>query len=209
MNCLGYSIYGILLPDSFVFVANMVGLLLALYYSLSAVTLLARAENIESTRNAVAVKGALVFAVVFWSVVGMVCSEIFQGSSRQMTASMIGAISACFCVIYYASPLSTMFEVIATKNAATLYAPMISVNFLNALLWTLYGYYGMHHAPIWIPNLIGVILAFFQLVLVVVFRRSTPEGGSGSYRPVAHEEGISPGTAFVNYKTTIATHTHK
>lgn len=217
VNCLGFTVYGIVLPNLFVFLANVIGLLLALYYTMSAVSLLSRIETEETTRKAVVVKGGIIFGMMFWAALGMVCAEVFgsESNEHELTRSTIGWLSALFAVIYYASPLSTMFEVIATKDTSSLHLPMICVNFVNALLWTLYGFYGIQRAPIWLPNFIGVILAAVQLLLVGSFgaaaaahsgllsNRVLPE-----YRPVAEEASRSPGAAFENYRST-GTHVHK
>eukprot|EP01032_Pedospumella_encystans_P033153 gene33153-37458_t len=117
-NCLGYTAYGVILPNIFVFVANIIGLLLALYYSLSAVSILSRIDSEENYHKAVLVKGGIMFGLIFWSVLGFVCTEVYQENRYEYehTLSTIGWMSALFAVLYYAAPLSTMFEVFATKN---------------------------------------------------------------------------------------------
>eukprot|EP01032_Pedospumella_encystans_P016244 gene16244-18538_t len=203
-NCLGYTAYGVILPNIFVFVANIIGLLLALYYSLSAVSILSRIDSEENYHKAVLVKGGIMFGLIFWSVLGFVCAEVYQENRYEYehTLSTIGWMSALFAVLYYAAPLSTMFE-----NASSLHAPMIAVNFVNALLWTLYGYYGINRAPIWLPNFIGVILALVQLAMIGAFGAHSGHSGGHAYRPVAEEGSLSPNTAFENYKAT-GVHTH-
>lgn len=43
-------------------------------------------------------------------------------------------------LIYYAAPLSTMAEVIRTRNSASILMPLCIMNMLNAGLWTTYGF---------------------------------------------------------------------
>ena len=42
-------------------------------------------------------------------------------------------------LIYYSAPLTTMKEVILTRNSASLYWPLSMMNVLNGLLWVGYG----------------------------------------------------------------------
>lgn len=42
-------------------------------------------------------------------------------------------------LMYYAAPLSSMAEVIRTRNSASILLPMTAMNTLNAALWTTYG----------------------------------------------------------------------
>lgn len=205
-----------MLPNIFVFVANVIGLLLALYYTMSAITLLAHADNLDATRKAVIIKGGIVFGILFWATLGLVCAEVFQFEKDQheLFRSTIGWICAIFAVVYYASPMSTMLEVLATKNASSLHVPMIGMNFVNALLWTLYGYYGINRAPIWLPNFIGAILALLQFVVAGAYggleTNSSLRSAAPSYRPVAEEAALSPESAFQNYRATGShAHTHK
>ena len=49
--------------------------------------------------------------------------------------------------MYYGAPLSTMAEVIRTRNSASILLPLTLMNLINALLWTTYGVVGLtiHH----------------------------------------------------------------
>ncbi|KXZ52053.1 hypothetical protein GPECTOR_10g1076 [Gonium pectorale] len=72
------------------------------------------------------------------------------------------------CLIYYAAPLSTMWEVIRTRNSASILVPLTMMNTLNAALWTTYGI-AVLDPYIWLPNGIGLALSLLQIALRLLF----------------------------------------
>ena len=62
-----------------------------------------------------------------------------------------------------------MKEVIATKNSASIYAPMTIAQVVNSALWTTYGFFGAKDIFVWGPNFTGVCLGLIQLLLKLVF----------------------------------------
>lgn len=65
--------------------------------------------------------------------------------------------------VYYSAPLSTVYHVLRTRNAASLYWPLCLMNLVNGSLWTAYGI-AVTDYFIWVPNGIGAVLAAFTLV---------------------------------------------
>ena len=51
-----------------------------------------------------------------------------------------GAAGNLVAFLYYGAPLSTMLEVIKTKNSASILLPLTVMNVINAALWTTYGF---------------------------------------------------------------------
>ena len=52
---------------------------------------------------------------------------------------ILGAYGSALCVLLFASPLSTMFEVLSSANAASIYAPLTATQCANCAMWTIYG----------------------------------------------------------------------
>jgi len=48
---------------------------------------------------------------------------------------IVGYLSLVCSLGYYASPLTTMRRVIASKDTSSLYIPTIAANMTNALMW--------------------------------------------------------------------------
>jgi solute carrier family 50 protein (sugar transporter) len=85
---------------------------------------------------------------------------------------LVALIANTACVLYYGAPCSSMYRVVASRDSSSLLLPMIGVNFLNAILWTVYGYFALHDMFVVVPNGIGLCLSVLQLCLIAVFPSS-------------------------------------
>jgi len=85
--------------------------------------------------------------------------------NRQQAISFIGTLSCSASLAYYAAPLSSVIQIIRTSDASSIYLPTIIINFVNAFCWFIYGIFGTHDLVVWLPNLIGALLAFSQILL--------------------------------------------
>ena len=77
-----------------------------------------------------------------------------------------GLVANGILLCYYAAPLSTMAEILATKDASSISAPLVALNGANGLLWLVYGL-AVDDRLVWVPNCVGVLLALAQLGLRV------------------------------------------
>ncbi|KAJ3125551.1 hypothetical protein HK098_000170 [Nowakowskiella sp. JEL0407] len=68
----------------------------------------------------------------------------------------------------YGSPLSTMYQVVRTRNSASISFPYSIASLLNGTFWGIYGV-AISDAFIAAPNLAGAGLAILQLILRVIF----------------------------------------
>ena len=68
----------------------------------------------------------------------------------------------------FASPLSTMFEVLSSANAASIYAPLTATQCANCAMWTIYGL-GIGDVWVYGPNGTGLLLGLVQLALKLAF----------------------------------------
>lgn len=179
MNCIAYTTYGILRKDFFIFFSNVTGLCLATFYSLIAITLLAKSASKKDTDRMNIITGVLVFGFFFYSVLGMAAGMAFSGSDneRNQAATMIGLTGCCFSIMYYTAPLSTALRVISTKDASSFYLPMIALNLTNALLWLFYGFVALGAPAVWAPNAVGTALSVFQISLIFIYRNGNKDKG--------------------------------
>ena len=70
--------------------------------------------------------------------------------------------------VYYTAPLSTVYNVIRTRNASSLFWPLSTMNIINGTLWAAYGI-AITDYFIWVPNAIGAVMAAVTLVLIWAF----------------------------------------
>ena len=90
------------------------------------------------------------------------------GLAPEERSKALGFYGSLICVILFASPLSTMREVIAAKSSATIYAPLTLAQVANCATWTGYGF-AIGDLWVWGPNLTGLLLGLMQLALKLVF----------------------------------------
>lgn len=191
-NCIGWIGYACLLQDFFLFFANIIGLVLGLFYSIVCLTLLAKqGEGQQYSQLYLTVERLLLFALFFWSLMGLLAGTLFNQSSntRKESANLVGLLSCAFSIAYYAAPLSTMVEIIRTKDSSSLFLPMIMVNLVNAIMWFLYGAIAKHDINIWGPNGLGAILSTIQIMLLLLYSKhswyETLTGKGHEYFPVS------------------------
>ncbi|KAG1680967.1 hypothetical protein FOA52_009926 [Chlamydomonas sp. UWO 241] len=94
------------------------------------------------------------------------------------------------CIAMYAAPLSTMGEVIKTRNSGSILVPLTVTTLLNASLWTMYGL-AIIDPYVYIPSGLGSVLACAQLALVYSTR---PRGvGLKELEAGGYHDGRAPG----------------
>lgn len=92
------------------------------------------------------------------------------GSVPKETATeVIGKEGVLFCIILFASPLSALKHVIASKSASSIPLPFTVACFFNCVTWSAVGLYVMHDFNIYFPNLLGLSSAVAQLGLKAMY----------------------------------------
>lgn len=166
--------YSIIQKDYFIFFANFPGIVLGLFYALTSMVLLA-INNIGKppTFEYRVLEISLVSGVFFYGIVGLIVG-IALPSSQQNTGRILVAICTNFCtVLYYASPLTTMYVVIKTKDSSSLHPPMLFANLANSMMWLTYGIFALNDPFVYGPNGIGASLAITQLTLSFLYSKKS------------------------------------
>eukprot|EP01035_Chromulina_nebulosa_P017673 gene17673-23263_t len=154
-NCIGWTIYACMKHDYFIFFSNSTGVLFGLFYSVSLISVLSFMQAL------------LLFSVGFWCLMGAVAAIILNNTeyNREQAVTFIGTLACSASLAYYAAPLSSVFLIIKTSDASSIYLPTIIINFVNAFCWFVYGIFGTHDVLLWLPNLIGALLAYVGLYM--------------------------------------------
>lgn len=186
VNCVGWITYAVMKKDYYIFWSNLPGLCFGLFFSLSSLKLLELRNTLEDRKTSLIMESVIIGGTIFWGIIAMIVGISASSTIQQRdnSAFAVGLISSFFAICYYSAPLSTAIAVIKTRNATSLYAPMIGMNLLNALLWVLYGLAGVHDPIVYAPNLIGAVLALFQLSLIVAY-------GNGKSHYDAGNDGLT------------------
>lgn len=107
--------------------------------------------------------GAIILINLCLAVSGMNASEI------------IGKEGVIICIILFASPLSTMKSVIATKSAESIPLPFTLACLINCTAWFVAGYWKMKDFNIYFPNVLGLVSAAGQVLLKCMYRKKARE----------------------------------
>eukprot|EP01026_Neomeris_dumetosa_P028081 TRINITY_DN2277_c1_g1_i9.p3 TRINITY_DN2277_c1_g1~~TRINITY_DN2277_c1_g1_i9.p3 ORF type:complete len:268 (-),score=18.84 TRINITY_DN2277_c1_g1_i9:748-1551(-) len=165
VNCIGWVAYGVITQDFFLYFANMPGALLGVFYTLSCVLWAPKRQQ------DLIMLVFLIFAFIFGT-------ELFTLSiveaSKSAVEFAIGLTNNIVLTIYYAAPLSVLYKVIVTRNAASLYLPLLLANTVNGSMWFVYGLIGLQDPMIWIGNGMGVIFGVISIILKITFPSNLP-----------------------------------
>lgn len=190
MNCVGWTIYGVMQRDFFIFFGNMPGGVLSIFYTVSSLVLLARRGESKDVSMYRLLESIFLAALVFWGVMGMIVGIAMGPQDAAMGSFIVGLIVSGCGLAYYVAPLSTVRQVIVTRNASSLYAPMIVMNLVNALLWFVYGFVAAGDLFVWGPNAVGITLACIQLSLIGLYG-SGPKGMQAMHVATSSEEVVA------------------
>lgn len=103
-----------------------------------------------------------------WVVVLAILS--FGGFTSNTREFVVGMVTNALCVVFYASPLSTIGQVLKQRNASTIHIPTMITNTCNGFFWAAYGFTVSDHF-ISVPNSLGAALGVIQILLCLVFPR--------------------------------------
>ncbi|XP_060529135.1 sugar transporter SWEET1 [Cylas formicarius] len=148
--------YGFLIQDRSIILVNAVGILLFFTY----VTIF----FIYSIKKGSIIRQCLACMIVL----SLVLLHIQQTTDIQEAKSFLGLVCCFVTVLFFASPLSSLLEVIRLKTTENLPYHLILMTFIVSFQWLVYGIV-LHDKFIQIPNFLGCILSGSQLSLFVLY----------------------------------------
>jgi len=150
-NSAVWTLYGSLKNDETIFVPNVTGLIAGFICTI-----------IYHQYSTLGIPGHMYFisaAIILFSVICGLAGD----------QEIIGSFGVCLAVFLMGSPLSTLRTIINERSTASLPFLTSLTTFSNALSWSLYGLIIAHDPMVYIPNILGLLLAIFQLTLFVIF----------------------------------------
>ena len=182
-NCVGWMGYSLLIHDYFLFFGNAPASMVGMYFTLVGYGLSAPDSETRKLmeRLVMGLMGATL-AVVFY--LGLVAED--TGASAQEKQNVMGAFCNVVLLVYYAAPLTTIREVLSSRDSRSLHAPMAAANTANGLAWFCYGI-ALSDPYLMAPNGLGAALGVVQLVLI----RTYPPKRGASRSAVRSRSGAS------------------
>jgi solute carrier family 50 (sugar transporter) len=80
---------------------------------------------------------------------------------------IIGKVGVAIGILLFASPLSVLRHVLATKSARSIPLPFTIASTTNCFLWTVYGIWQVNDANVYFPNFVGLLFSLAQLGLKI------------------------------------------
>ena len=165
---LGWTAYAYMARDYFIFFSSAAGVVTGMLSCFTAIHLLERPHHshVEEDER-LWVENILLIGFSYWISILFVASIILIPSSAT-SLKMIGGSAAGCSILYYGVPLTSMRDIIHTKDASRLYLPTILINLANSSLWFIYGL-ALGDVAVYLPNTIGATLTTVQLVLYFMY----------------------------------------
>jgi solute carrier family 50 protein (sugar transporter) len=107
----------------------------------------------------------VVIIVAFW--ITLISILYFLRLTIDQWKLIIGFIVNINLLFFYGAPLSTIYTVLTTRDSSSIHRPTMLLNTANAVFWTAFGF-GVLDWFIIVPNGLGAILGFVQMVLRMV-----------------------------------------
>ena len=163
-NSIGWVIYSSATLNPYVFAGNAGGVVLSLFYLLSAYSL----------TTCAATKSRLEIITLF--LLGLWCGVGFSAAimdDKALGVNIIGFLANTVVFLLFASPLLTFSKVISTKDSSSINRPFAICQVLNCVTWFAYGL-AISDVYIALPNFVGLLLGLAQVVLILMYRAAPP-----------------------------------
>lgn len=91
---------------------------------------------------------------------------------REAAASVAGLTTVVLSCLMYAGPLSALRGAVRRRSADDVPLPYAVASFVNAIAWTVYGFYGRNgDVMVWAPGCLGVWSALAQIAVNIRYGR--------------------------------------
>jgi len=153
-------LYSLVTRDGFLFFANAPGLMVGLFCT---ITILPLADPLTRTRVE-----TLLFVLLGVDLLFSGFGAFIVTTDEDIQQLILGLMGNLVLLIYYAAPLSTMWQIVKTRDASSIYAPMAMANIANGFCWTVYGIV-RNDWFLTIPNGTGCALGVVQLIMRMIY----------------------------------------
>ncbi|ORX77055.1 hypothetical protein BCR32DRAFT_236039 [Anaeromyces robustus] len=164
-NCLCWNLYSFVIHNHWTFWPNLGGILLGEYYVM--ILLSSKITPKDFKMSVITLLG-----FTFLNIAGGALSFIFLKDNYTAAKNCMGIVCIIVLCAMYASPLTTMAEVIRTKNSDSINLLMTIASFINGFLWLIYGIF-FQDFYVWFPNGLGVVSALIQFIMYFAFHKNS------------------------------------
>mmetsp|Transcript_46981 Transcript_46981/g.156593 ORF Transcript_46981/g.156593 Transcript_46981/m.156593 type:complete len:245 (+) Transcript_46981:84-818(+) len=185
LSTIAWAMYGLSVPNAYLFAANAPGVLASIIYYVSTLPLIPWEAHAQRWNVQAIVVGGVAFELALWGGI------IFSGCTAETRSYYLGLYGSALCVILFASPLSTAALVLATGDSTSIYAPLTLAQCVNCGTWTVYGF-AIGDVWVWGPNLVGTLLGLVQVGLKTAFPSRGKQAADPAAKHLFRNEGFVP-----------------
>ena len=150
-NCASWLFYALHVMNWWIIVPNTLGLAIATFYTTATYHLLKPAEKVG------VVKTFALYAALFAAVNAALYLKVSPLSTQDAYGYM-----ANFCLLFfYAAPLSTLSQVVRTRNAVSIDPLLAGCGVANGAFWAAYGL-AIRDPYVWVLNAVGAVLSMLS-----------------------------------------------
>lgn len=160
--------YGLAVPNGYIVASNVPGLVASVWYVTTVLPAMTHDPALASLRALLVGGTAVLTCVLTWVRFG-VPDELER-------AGILGGFATLVCIVLFASPLSTIAEVVRVRSSASVYGPLTAAQVFNCGLWLGFGS-AIGDLWVWGPNLAGFVLGLAQLALKLRYPSAGVHGG--------------------------------
>ncbi|KAJ3033233.1 hypothetical protein HK097_004929 [Rhizophlyctis rosea] len=184
-NSISWIIYALLKQDYFIFFTNFMGYTLGTYETLSVLTYAPRRlqTRIIQTWLAITCTAFLTGIVCF-----AILPQTLPTTGASIANTLMGSINTAFLVLLYGAPLTTMYNVVKTRDSSSINLPLAVASIVNGGLWFIYGM-TIGDPFVWAPNGAGAVMGVLQVVVKILFRGRRESDTDSIETVVAVESG--------------------
>jgi uncharacterized protein with PQ loop repeat len=180
MNNIAWTIYSVILKNPFIYAANSIGVILNLYFTLTALVLLAKNEDERNKECYDKVEKFFIGCISFFVFLTLFIGVIKDLMTFESVSSCMQIVSLILNIAYVLSLNGTIVEIVSTKDVSGIYIPFLLVNMANSFLWLFYGILGLNNVAIYGPNILCIICVSINIFLKVLWADNV--GGVSSVR---------------------------
>lgn len=165
VSCVLWTTYGLLIGEIKLYLSNIIGLILALFYF---VTFTRHAPNQSPT-----LPGSVQQHLRIVSSIAL-GTTLLGLSNLRSKVYLVGKIAMIFSIALFASPLASIQTVLATKSARSLPLPFSLASLISCFVWSVVGVLEMKNFDVSLPSLLGFTSSLLQVVLKMVYGNAKP-----------------------------------
>ncbi|KAI8904726.1 sugar efflux transporter for intercellular exchange-domain-containing protein [Gorgonomyces haynaldii] len=162
LNASAWMLYALILKDWWIVAANIPTLPLALFYTLQCLLF----ESPTKQQQTIYLLIGLLSYLMISAAISLV------GLSLEAGKLYLGINCVIILLLFYASPLSTIKQVIKSKDSASINPWLGIAQLLCSFSWTVYGILLEDYFIVG-PNFTGVVFSIMQLFLYVTYRHKS------------------------------------